>query len=81
MCCGTTGFIHINSGHRCLDYWGGVGGLSNEIQGGGKLWRGERGEGKGVTVREVTHSGIKQDYGMVVRRPQLPLFQKINSEH
>lgn len=43
--------------------------------------RGERGEGKGVTVREVTHSGIKQDYGMVVRRPQLSLFQKINSEH
>lgn len=43
--------------------------------------RGERGEGKGVAVREVTHSGIKQDYGMVVRRPQLSLFQKINSEH
>lgn len=28
---------------------------------------------------EKSHTGIKQDYGMVVRRPQLSLFQKINS--
>lgn len=47
--------LYINSGHSCLDYWGGEEAASDEIRDGGLLWIGEGGISRNKFGKEILH--------------------------